>query len=109
MTRDQFLTKKMGKALRTYINGKIKVQDNPDFSTWEGFGKLWIWAKEQEWWVKFIRWYADNDYDLNVYPQDHVEYIINYGFSLIHPDHFADTVAKYLGWKNDITRFCLLY
>ena len=27
---------------------------NNDFSTWEGFGKLFEWAKEQRWWIDFI-------------------------------------------------------
>jgi hypothetical protein len=26
---------------------------NPNFSTWEGFGKLFCWAKEQRWWDSF--------------------------------------------------------
>jgi hypothetical protein len=24
-----------------------------DFSTWQGFGKLWEWATKQEWWLIF--------------------------------------------------------
>ena len=25
-----------------------------DFSTWQGFGVLWEWAQEQEWWSEFL-------------------------------------------------------
>lgn len=35
---------------------------NNDFSTWEGFGKLWEWTTKQEWWIEFIKQstYLDN-------------------------------------------------
>ena len=31
----------------------MEYETIPDFSTWEGFGKLWEWAIEQEWWYEF--------------------------------------------------------
>jgi hypothetical protein len=27
---------------------------NNDFSTWEGFGKLFSWSKKERWWIDFI-------------------------------------------------------
>lgn len=29
-------------------------RNDGDFYTWEGFGILWEWAKEQKWWLDFI-------------------------------------------------------
>lgn len=29
---------------------------NPDFTTPSGFFECWNWAKEQEWWPKFVAW-----------------------------------------------------
>ncbi len=57
---------------------------NVDFSTWEGFGKLWEWAKQQSWWV-----------DFNVYLALQDDSIVHY----IHPDKFADAVYEYLKEK----------
>ncbi len=30
-----------------------------DFSTWEGFGKLFKWAQKQDWWQSFISYTED--------------------------------------------------
>ena len=64
--RDKFLTEVMGKCWHEFktdhwnhhcnkCNKKWHMPNvsNPDFSTWEGFGKLWEWAIKQEWWMKF--------------------------------------------------------
>lgn len=75
MTKDEFLTEKMGLYWTSY------KPDQEDFSTWEGFGKLWEWAKVQEWWGTFII---------------QKQFI---WLDIIHPDRFANAVAKYLGWR----------
>lgn len=37
------------------ICGKFKSTDNrPDFTTWEGFGKVWEWARDKDWWIEFV-------------------------------------------------------
>ena len=67
--RDKFLTETMGKCNHKWtINippndwlgtcyqcrrcGKLSVRQQLgtiDFSTWQGFGKLWEWARQQTW------------------------------------------------------------
>lgn len=85
MTRDQFLFEKMGERWSNHYPEKTY---NPNFSTWEGFGKLWEWAKEQEWWEKeFVSPMKDLPEAYNIYT------------GLIQPDRFSDAIAKFLGWK----------
>ena len=52
------------------------------FSTWAGFGKLWEWAKKQDWWSYFsvcrIGYYGGINQDS------------------IHPDNFADALYSFL-------------
>jgi len=95
MLRDQFLTEKMGECWHEFPSGLISGQycihcgkklRNLDFSTWEGFGKLWTWAKEQEWWEKFLK--KITYFNLR---NEWVDYI--------SPDCFADAVAEYLKYK----------
>jgi hypothetical protein len=100
--RDKFLAEAMGECWHEDISDenfncmKCGGMWTPEFgsfffSTWEGFGKLWSWAKEQKWWDKF-------------------EDLIFYGkadpcggwfdTSLIHPDRFADAVYQFLKERN---------
>jgi hypothetical protein len=69
---------------------------NPKFFTPEGFFTAWKWAKEQEWWPLFIRDFASEEYDLDVYAEEHVDNIIIYGLSLINPAIFPMKLATYL-------------
>jgi len=94
MSRDEFLTLKLGKCWHEFPSGLISGQycihcgkklRNLDFSTWEGFGKLWTWAKEQEWWSRFAQQYSAYFYGTK--PE------------IVNPDRFADAVAEYLKYK----------
>lgn len=60
-----------------------------DFLTWEGFGKLWQWGIDQEWWDTFI---LDNGRC-----NDNFEMFINE--NLIDPEPFAKAVADFLQKK----------
>ena len=67
---------------------------NNDFSTWEGFGKLWGWVQEQEWFWQFSvsLFYCESAYD-NLTSLD------DYGYfhkNNINPDIFAAVLYKYL-------------
>ena len=71
---------------------------NNDFSTWNGFGKLWNWCKEQ----KVINvWTGKKDFSM-------IEMIMRNGefghdLSLINPDKFANAVYDFLkGESNEI-------
>lgn len=59
--------------------------NNIDFSTWEGFGKLWEWSFDQDWFDRFL-----DDWE-NVRDRD--------WWMLIDPDRFSDALAKYHGWR----------
>ena len=63
---------------------------NPDFTTWEGFGKLWEMAKEKEWFNAF-KWEPPTEEKDN----DTISY------NLIHPTRFRDAVAGFLGWEEE--------
>ena len=36
------------------LSSHTPVVKHNDFFTWEGFGKLFSWAKGQRWWIDFI-------------------------------------------------------
>ena len=90
MKRDQFLTEMMGECWHewdggcSYICDKCnkKYKHNPNFSTSNGFFKLWNFCKEQEWWMKFIykKIFIGHEPDIN-------------------PETFANAIAKFKGWK----------
>ena len=70
-----------------------KNADSPvDFSTWENFGRLWQWAKEQEWWPGFIFEHSDNLYYRINQPYSFDASIVE----LVDPTYFADAVYEYL-------------
>jgi hypothetical protein len=108
--RDKFLTEAMGECWHEHnTTHPIKswgsctcgsdfvshwsLQDhliniNPNFSTWEGFGKLWEWAWKQEWWASFVR-YANKLSD--------TEFLGGFICPVYtNPDTFADAVYTYL-------------
>jgi hypothetical protein len=62
--RDKFLAEAMGRAWiddetrsKLYAEAgwqdKVIIVDNIDFSTWDGFGELFMWAGKQDWWDRF--------------------------------------------------------
>lgn len=57
-----------------------------DFSTPDGFFKLWNWAQGQEWWRKFQHYHEG--FTVNV------DYFFHE--DIINPDRFADAVDKFL-------------
>lgn len=69
---------------------------NPDYTSRSLFLDLWDWARGQPWWVELLREWASGDFDLNTYPQDHVENILNFGFVLVAQPFFAQKVAEWL-------------
>ncbi len=76
--RDKFLVK--------LIDEKLYV---PDFSTWEGFGKLWEFVKKQEWkwdFWEFVGSYCSDDRFVS-------------SMNIINPDMFADMVYEFLNKK----------
>ena len=99
--RDKFLTEAMGECWHENIfspgggycgkcqesHSKMRPLPNNNFSTWEGFGKLWEWAQEQEWWGN-LDFYI---FHFNEYYPDIEDFQ-----ELIHPDRFADAVYKFL-------------
>ena len=117
--RDKFLTEAMGECWHEFPpHGAIKVinetdfiiyclkgcevvasqakpYNHPDFSTWEGFGRLWTFAQKQEWWLAF-QVFANNlcGYEMTL------TFAKQIGCSmpneLINPERFADAVYKYL-------------
>ena len=88
--RDKFLTEAIGECwhsddpdmhtftTRCRICGEAGETTN--FSTWQGFGKLWEWAQNQGWWEDF--WIYSND-DNGI-------------IDFIHPDRFADALYEFL-------------
>lgn len=102
MTRDQFLTEKvLGDYWETcvglYRDGK-KVKDyqekNPNFSTPEGFFKLWNFCKEQEWWEEFVNDVVEDISENNIggKGQEWWHRFIDY---FINPDTFADAIYNF--------------
>lgn len=83
---------KCGKELTRRGDGEdfVWLSEYPNnFSTWQGFGKLWEWAQKQEWWVEF--WYFATAFD-----HDGVEIAFPRDAQIIHPSRFADAVYNFL-------------
>jgi hypothetical protein len=100
--RDKFLTEAMGECWHeagtkrvnpfTYVCTKcgsnIKKNSYNNFSTWEGFGKLWEWAQKQKWWGTFCSW-------LTIHKMKEVKHY-SWIEQFIHPDRFANALYEYL-------------
>ena len=56
------------------------------YDTWPGFGKLWVWAQEQEWWVDF-------EYEILYDCCSSIDNKINW---FIHPERFACALYGFL-------------
>ena len=70
-----YLSKVMGYDISTQYN-------LPDFSTWEGFGLLWEWARKQEWWKReFSIKFTENERwvdDMHINPEKFAMAIYNF-------------------------------
>lgn len=109
--RDKFLTEAMGECWHEpypetgytckkcdesgYLNRLHCEELRLDLSTWQGFGKLWEWAQQQEWWDKFL-FEQESSYlsDSLGYPETYAMRWM--GENLVNPDRFADAVYEYL-------------
>lgn len=79
--RNKFLADMIGcRRWDTETGDRYKTVVN--FSTWEGFGKLWEWAKEKEWWSTFL--VVECGVEENI------------SDDLINPPHFARVLYKFL-------------
>ena len=63
---------------------------NPNFFTWEGFGKLWRKCKEKEWWGEFAKRYAPPD---TYFKREYEGYIDD---DLIDPLTFPTGVREFM-------------
>ena len=71
-----------------YLHFHKHLKYNPNFSTWDRFGKLWEWANRQKWWKMFLCFGVYGDYMNGV--QNLIE------TENINPDIFADAIYNYL-------------
>jgi hypothetical protein len=68
----------------------LSENDNPDFTTWEGFGLMWERAQEMRWWRDFI---YSNYTDENFY-DDQFDGMFRLAKG-IHPTRFRDALYDY--------------
>jgi hypothetical protein len=73
--------------------GEEKPVAYNNFSTPDGFFKLWSWAQKQEWWADVVRWdfFIDEEGITNG-----ANFIQE---AMIDPDRFADAVYQFLKEK----------
>ncbi len=98
--RDKFLVEAMDEE---YIDrdGKSIVEIvatlyEQDFDTWDGFGHLLNWAKDEDWWEEFIGEYGVVICkDENAQPEHYLP------VDLMVPDKFADAVMDFLQEMED--------
>lgn len=93
MTKEQ---EEINKFLTKEITGKT-YKDRPafiNFLTWEGFGLLWVWATEQNWWNEFM-------FYQNTYSDDHATCWIssNQIKGFVDPENFTKAIADFLQKK----------
>lgn len=75
------------------------------FITPNDFFAVWEWAKEQEWWIDFIRTKTLIDPNPKVQIMEEDEMCKRVGLNdLIDPYHFPELIVQFgkevLGWKN---------
>jgi hypothetical protein len=87
--RDEYLCKELRHGYKRVWNAdtfppELRVGHYPEgfFSTWAGFGVLWVWCKRQPWWGNHAHEWDE-------------ERILQ---SIIDPDIFADTIYGHLCW-----------
>lgn len=69
---------------------RINPESYNDFLKWGGFGKLWEWVINQEWWHEFLheQW------------KDNISYVQSEWFThLVDPSTFAKAIADFLQKK----------
>ena len=95
--RDKYLTEAMGEHWHNFkdmsVFGDVDIcctdcdtfsTKNKTFSTWDGFGKLYEWSVEQDWWHEFLfEWSGE---------------IISFSIphKLVYPDAFANVIYEFL-------------
>ena len=102
--RDQYLTEAIGECwhnIPTYFHSLslnnttnctkctrvINKESNNDFSTWNGFGKLWEWATQQKWWQHFLM--ENGVLAISGTKSNSLK-------KLVDPDTFANAIYSYL-------------
>lgn len=84
----------LNKYLTEIMTGKT-YKEHPAFTnflTWEGFGKLWAWARKQEWWhSQFEPWLLCDWQNRKQYGM--VKSV------MVDPENFAKAVAHFLKKK----------
>jgi hypothetical protein len=92
MREEEYLDR-MGKS----IDDIAEILKQQDSSTWEGFGALLAWAKEQDWWTDFLQ---ENGMVLEKKEEDDVstttEIFEYFPMNLLDPDEFADAIVAFV-------------
>jgi hypothetical protein len=107
MERNKFLTEAMGYIYYSALCGYnhpdlpylefMESSKGINFSSWEGFGKLWTWVQKQDWFSQFVCWEWSRGLMIGLgYSEEVSEGLKDWAVLRIHPDNFADTVYKYL-------------
>ncbi len=103
--RDRHLTEAMGECWHE-SNGRLNckkcesflyakspnhISYNNEFSTWEGFGKLWRWGQQQEWWEEFVGCLLEPVIDKGT-----LTHYRKFDLDFIDPDKFADALYEFV-------------
>lgn len=97
--RDMALAKARGEEYLDRMGKSIediaRVLREQETATWEGFGALFTWAKEQDWWNDFLE--ENGMVVQKVVEGDSEPATFEYfPVTLMDPDEFADAVLSYL-------------
>ena len=80
-----------GKENHSYVM-KFSLSENPDFSTWNGFGWLWEHVKN---------WETEKSIDFFSYLEEDTRAPVGFlPAYYLNPARFRDTLKKFLGKKN---------
>lgn len=93
--RDKFLVEAMDEEYFDRdgkdISEIVATLYEQDFGTWDGFGHLFDWAQDQDWWEEFI-----GEYGLVVCKDKDARSEYYLPIELLKPDKFADAIADFL-------------
>lgn len=93
--KDEEYLDRMGKS----VEDITEILRQQDYSTWDGFGSLFQWAKEQDWWLDFLQENGmvlekkgENEDDNSTITETFEYFPVN----LLDPDEFADAIVAFL-------------
>lgn len=91
-----------GDEIISVSDASREVYKEINFSTWEGFGQLWEWSKQQSWFEDFLNICDVGEY-ISTKEMDG-GFTVDIQMEFINPDVFADAVYEFLSDQENVNQ-----